>query len=72
MIVEKVFKFGNIIMLTLNKDIPNEFTNHSNIIIDGRTFKDVIIPSPNGDYSRRDVSVIFDGDNYLVGKEVLI
>lgn len=71
MIVVDSYKFGNILLLILDKDLPIDFINHSKLLIGDKVYFDAVIVSNNYANSR-DVSINCDKEIDLLGKEVIV
>lgn len=65
-------KFGERLVLTLDKELLNDFQNYTKVSDDGHVFEDAIVAMTSGKNSRRDVSVLFDGFSNVIGKELVI
>ncbi|QTU82529.1 hypothetical protein J7S27_04240 [Carnobacteriaceae bacterium zg-C25] len=70
MIIKKVFKLGNRAILSLDASLPVNFKNHIDVLIEGVVYHDAILPMTNGDAKRADVSIMFNGNDDIVGKEL--
>lgn len=65
-------KFGRRLVLTLEKELPNDFQNHTKVSVNGHIFEDAIVAMTTGKNDRRDLSVLFDGFSNVIGKELVI
>lgn len=65
-------KFGRRLVLTLEKELPADFQNHSKVSVDGHIFEDAIVAMTSGKNSRRDLSVLYDGFSNVAEKELVI
>ncbi|MBU0279343.1 MULTISPECIES: hypothetical protein [unclassified Gemella] len=70
--VIKTRKFGNRLILELDTELPDNFRNNSNLLIDGNIYFNAIIPMFSATTSRKDVSVKFEKEVDLLNKEVSI
>ncbi|MBF0700109.1 hypothetical protein [Streptococcus danieliae] len=68
----KVRKFGRRLVIQLDRNLPNDFQNHTDVSIGGKVFKDALIAMSQGRSDRADLSVIDNGVTDIVGKELIL
>lgn len=65
-------KFGRRLVLTLEKELPEDFRNHSRVSVDGHVFYDALVAMTSGKNQRTDLSVKFDGYSNVEGKDLVL
>lgn len=68
----KTYKFNDRLLLHLDTDLPKDFKNNSKLLIDGKVYFNALIPMYSNGISRKYVSVKFEENFDLIGKEVIV
>lgn len=71
--IMKAFKLGHRVVLSLDKDLPDDFKNYSTVKIDNHIFTDTVIPMSTGaTVYRKDISITCRENIDFEGQELVI